>query len=113
MKTIIAGSRTITDAAELTKALALSKFVVTEVVCGGARGADELGRQYAVANNIPVKMFSPDWSTYGPIAGPMRNTQMAEYAEAAIFLWDGVSTGTQDCIRKAEHLKLQVFIHRV
>lgn len=113
MKTIIAGTRTITNAAELEIAIAECGFQITEVVCGGAKGVDELGRLWAVAHNVPFKIFTADWATYGPVAGPMRNTQMVQYAEVAIFLWDGVSRGTADCIRSAGLKGLPMHIRRV
>ena len=43
MKTIIAGSRSITDIQLLYDAIRESGFQITEVVCGEARGADRLG----------------------------------------------------------------------
>lgn len=116
MKTIIAGSRTITDSLEVEAAIKDSGFTITEVLCGGAVGADALGKIWAVKNNIPVKLFLPDWTTYGKSAGPLRNTQMATYVGetgALIALWDGVSKGTQDMIQKAEKFNLKMYIHLV
>jgi hypothetical protein len=113
MKTIIAGSRTITDSAELEKAIQLSGFKITEVLSGGALGPDTLGANWAKANNIPVKYFYPDWKTYGKAAGPIRNSAMVAEAEGAIFLWDGISRGTKDCITKAEKKALAIYIHKV
>jgi YspA, cpYpsA-related SLOG family len=116
MKCVIAGSRTITDPLELEKAIKLSGFQITEVVCGGAVGADELGRLWAIKNNILLKFFFPDWKTYGKSAGPLRNTQMATYVGpegGLIALHDGISKGTADMIRKAERFNLKVYIHLV
>jgi hypothetical protein len=62
-----------------------------EVVCGGARGADALGKQYAENNGIAVKMFLANWKTYGRRAGPIRNRHMAEYATHCIVFWDELS----------------------
>jgi len=116
MKVIIAGSRTITDPLELEKAIKLSGFQIDEVVCGGAVGADELGRLWAIKNNILLKFFFPDWETYGKSAGPLRNTQMATYVSpegGLIALWDEKSSGTRDMIRKAERFNLKVYVHLV
>jgi hypothetical protein len=88
MRVIIAGSRTITDPKVIEEAVAASGFVITEVVCGGANGADTLGKDWAVLRGIPVKMFPADWDTYGKAAGPIRNAQMAEYADQAICIFD-------------------------
>jgi hypothetical protein len=117
MKCIIAGSRTITDPLELEKAIKLSGFSpIDEVVCGGAVGADELGRLWAIKNSILLKFFFPDWETYGKSAGPLRNTQMATYVGpegGLIALHDGISKGTADMIRKAERFNLKVYVHLV
>jgi len=118
MKVIIAGSRTITDPLELEKAIKDSGFknLITEVVCGGANGADRLGRDWAEKQLIPIKYFIPDWKTLGKAAGPMRNSQMATYVGengGLIALWDEKSSGTKDMIRKAERFNLKVYIHLV
>lgn len=116
MRVIIAGSRTITDPLELETAIKNSGFIITEVICGGAAGADGLGKMWAQARNIPVKFFLPDWATYGKSAGPLRNTMMAtDVGETGglIALWDGTSKGTADMIRKAERFNLKVHIHIV
>ena len=112
MKTIIAGTRTITDPKQLLNALASVTWEITEVVCGGAKGADALGKQWAQDNHIPVKMFPADWKKYKNGAGPIRNTEMAEYAEALIALWDGDSSGTADMIMEAvaKGMKLHVYM---
>lgn len=88
MRTIIAGSRTITDPKVIEEAIAASGFTITEVVCGGAAGVDTLGKDWAVLRGIPVKMFPADWDTYGKAAGPIRNAQMADYADQAICIFD-------------------------
>lgn len=112
MKTIIAGSRGITDLRLLEKAIEASGIDVSQVVCGGARGVDDLGRKWAGnGHRIPVKMFPAQWDRYGKSAGHIRNTQMAHYAEALIALWDGKSKGTKHMIKEAKNLKLQVFVY--
>lgn len=113
MKTIIAGSRTITDFATLTAAIRESGFEITEVVSGGARGADALGEKWADLIGVPVRRFPADWDTYGRSAGMIRNREMAEYGEALIALWDGKSKGTAHMIRLARKVGLQVFVYRI
>jgi YspA, cpYpsA-related SLOG family len=48
MKLIIAGSRTFTDYQLLCHTLAPERHRITEVLHGGARGADQLGFRWAV-----------------------------------------------------------------
>lgn len=110
MKTIIAGSRSITDSGQVDNAIAASGFHITEVVCGGAQGVDELGNQWASAHKLPVTTFLADWDKHGKRAGPLRNEAMAQYAEAAIIVWDGISRGTADMIVRAKRHQLKLFI---
>lgn len=113
MKTIIAGSRNFTDEYELVVSMPLVPWDITEVVSGGARGADILGETWADTHNIPVKRFIPEWDTYGKAAGHMRNRDMAEYAEALVAFWDGWSAGTRNMIDTAKRLGLFVHIFMV
>ena len=101
MKVIIAGSRTFNDydlLCETMSNLRVGGLVIDEVVCGGAKGADELGERWAKAVNIPIKYFYADWNKYGKAAGPIRNEQMGNYADYLIAFWDGKSRGTKNMI---------------
>lgn len=101
MRLIIAGSRLITDYTILQYAIAQSDFSnITEVVSGCARGVDTLGERWANESGIPIKEFRADWGRFGRAAGKYRNADMADYADAAIILWDGESKGTLDMIDK-------------
>ena len=110
MKTIIAGSRNIIDYHQVTKAVEESGFQITEVVSGGANGVDKLGEHLAKASLLHCKVFAADWNKYGKRAGYVRNSQMAEYAEALIAVWDGKSRGTDHMIRTAKTQGLKVFV---
>jgi hypothetical protein len=100
MRIIIAGSRSIEDYSVLQDAIFCSDFSITEVVCGGARGVDSLGARWAGEQGIPCSMFRANWEKFGRAAGMYRNTEMAEYADGLIALWDGESRGTLDMIDK-------------
>lgn len=111
MKTIIAGSRHISDPEILKKALKAIDWNITEVVCGMAYGVDRLGHDWAVENGIPVAEFPSDWKRHGRIAGFLRNQDMAEYSQALLAVWDGESRGTKDMIKRAREHGLKVFIY--
>lgn len=113
MKVIIAGSRTITDMDAVTQAVEDSGFEITEVVSGGASGVDTLGEQWADANGVGVRRFPADWRAHGRAAGPIRNRQMAEYADALIAIWDRRSKGTMNMIAEAAAKGLEVFVLEV
>lgn len=85
---------------------------ITEVVSGGARGADALGERWAAIHDIPVKVFEAAWDTYGKSAGARRNVEMADYADALIAFWDGQSKGTKHMIDTALAKGLDVHVYR-
>lgn len=113
MKVIVAGSRTITDISLVEKAIKDSGFVITEIVYGLARGVDSLAVQYATLNHIPVKGFPAKWEKLGRAAGPIRNVEMGEYADAAVIIHDGVSKGTANMLYIMKTLKKPVYYVKV
>lgn len=56
MKVAVIGSRTYTDYEEVKRTL--KRIPISEIISGGADGADKLGEQYAKENNIPTKIIS-------------------------------------------------------
>lgn len=107
MRVIVAGGRNFRDYNLLCNILDdfHKENKIDEVVCGGARGADSLGEQWAKEHNIPVKYFPADWDTYGLAAGPIRNQAMAEYGDYLIAFWDGKSRGTKGMIYCMKRMK--------
>lgn len=101
MKTIIAGGRDITDYKPVMRAIkkaASVGIVIDELVCGMARGVDMTGYWFAKMARIPIKEFPADWDKHRKAAGPIRNEEMAKYADALIAVWDFESKGTADMI---------------
>lgn len=101
MRVIIAGSRSVTDPHEVNRAIIDSGFVITEVVSGGCYGPDTFGEQWAARQGIPVKRFPADWNKHGKAAGPLRNQEMVDYADAVIAVWDGQSRGVASLMKCA------------
>ena len=62
-------------------------------------------------SNYNTKTFLPDWKTKGRAAGPIRNKEMAIYADILLLIWDGKSRGSKSM--KDEMLKLQKPIYEV
>jgi len=85
----------------------LDELPVREVVSGGSAGADKAGEEWAKSRGIPVKRFPADWKRYGRVAGPRRNREMAEYAEAAVLFPGG--RGTASMRREAEKAGLLIY----
>jgi hypothetical protein len=111
VKTIIAGSRSITDMRYIEEAVACSQFEITEIVSGGAKGIDTLAITYAQQHRIPLTIMRANWDQYGKSAGFRRNGKMANYADALIAIWDGQSRGTLHMINVAKERKLKVYTY--
>ena len=105
MRTIIAGGRDYQLTDEDLSFLA--SLPITEVVSGGATGADAGGEMFAYRVDIPMKRFKADWQTYGRAAGPMRNRQMAVYAEAVVLFPGG--RGTNSMFNEAKKYELKIY----
>ena len=106
MRLIVAGSR------NLNKFQALFLFLVwwkeqhfdnkVELVTGCCpSGPDQIPFMLEAISDVPykIKKFPAEWDTYGASAGPIRNKQMAEYADALVLIWDGKSRGSQSMKR--------------
>jgi hypothetical protein len=114
MKTIIAGSRNAKiSMGRLMEIIDLAGFPITEVVSGNSGNIDKLGEQWGRAMKLPVTQFNACWQAYGSSAGPRRNRQMAEYAEALIAIWDGKSRGTLNMIKEATKRELSVYVMQI
>lgn len=116
MKLIIAGSRGLTDYSLLRSAIIQSglwkKYKKTiEVVSGMAKGVDALGMQFAESNGLVLHKFPADWNTYGKRAGIIRNSEMADFADSLLALWDGQSPGTKHMIEYARRKGLDVYAY--
>jgi hypothetical protein len=121
MKLIIAGSRTFQI--DASAAVSLHNINnISEVVCGMAPGVDLAGKYFAENDwkldyplcsdrPIPVKEFPADWDKHGKAAGPIRNKEMAEYADALLLIWDGSSRGSANM--KSEMQKLGKPVYEV
>ena len=113
MKIIIAGGRNFTDYQTLIKFcnLILQDQTEIEIVSGAYyKGADLLGEKYAQEKGYKLTQFPANWKRYGKAAGPKRNEQMANYADALIAFWDGKSKGTKHMIELAKSKNLKINI---
>ncbi len=108
MKTIIAGSRSITNYPLIETGMNEVPWTITEVVSGTASGVDTLGERWGREHAIPIRQFPADWKTYGKRAGFLRNQQMAMYADALVAFHDGKSRGTANMIALAKTFGLKV-----
>jgi len=114
MKSIIGGSRGFNNSRHFLREIPslARRHKVTEVVCGQAPGPDTWGKIWATYWGIPVADFPADWGKYGSSGGPIRNGEMANYADALFAFWDGKydRSGTCDMIKQAIEKGLHVHI---
>lgn len=96
MRVIVAGGRSfLPSPLWLARvALALHKLGCSVVVSGTCRGADLFGEAIAELVGLPVERFPADWDGLGRSAGPIRNRQMAEHADALVLLPGGPGTAS-------------------
>ncbi len=121
MKVIIAGSRYLTgcDADKAVfEAVHASGFfdAMTEIVSGGANGVDVAGERWAhTCTDKPVKRFPANWSKHGKSAGPIRNREMAKYADALIAIPHPTqsSKGTENMILAMRLEGKPVYVHKI
>ena len=113
MRTIVAGSRTVTEYNLVASAIAEAPWSLSVIISGGAKGVDTLGEAYAHLKEIPLEIFNADWNRFGRAAGHMRNEEMAKNAQALIAVWDGESRCTANMIETAKKYKLKVYVRLV
>ena len=111
-KVVVCGSRDFQNYALLRETLDTIKGQIGEIVCGEARGADTLGKAYAVENHINVKSFPANWTMYGAQAGFIRNCDMADYADMCVAFWDGTSPGTKHMLDYMNKLGKETIVIR-
>jgi hypothetical protein len=75
---------------------------ISEIISGGAKGADSLARQYAEMLNIPIVEHLPEYAKHGRRAPLVRNELIIQGSDQVIAFWDGKSTGTMHSIGLAK-----------
>ena len=110
MITIIAGSRTVLDYAEVLSVIKESRFKITKIISGTANGVDKLGERYAMENNIPLERFPAKWDELGNSVGYLRNVEMSKIADALIAIRKNKSKGTSHMIQIATKEGLKIFV---
>lgn len=126
MKLAIIGSRTFQDKNRLY--FEINEFrktnKVTEIISGGAKGADIFGENYADDFNIKKSIFKVNWKDmtppcirrtnsygeYNSLAGINRNILIINACDIVFAFWDGKSPGTNDSIQKAKNQGKEVKI---
>ena len=116
-KLIIAGGREFRDMTLMCERLeAMEKLGLfpdgVELICGMARGADQMGHDVFLQAGLVIHEFTPDWDGLGKRAGFVRNAEMGDAADLALIFWDGQSRGTKHMIEYMEKLGKPVYLVR-
>ena len=102
MRTIIAGGRDtrLTDADRAW----LDTLPITRVLSGSAPGVDTDAIEWAVCRGLVVERYPARWEEHGRAAGPIRNRQMVERAEALAVFPGGRGTQNVPQLARAQGL---------
>lgn len=116
MKVLITGSRNFHNYKALAAAISEIEVIMslawqepvaaTEILHGGAKGADELANIYAKKHGIKCTVIRPDYKKHpGKLAPLMRNTELVAAADCTVAAYgagrDGKG-GTADAARKTK-----------
>lgn len=95
MKTIIAGGRatTLEDSGIRLLDEVAAPFI-SQLVSGNASGIDREAETWAKARGFEITRFPADWGKHGKAAGPIRNREMAKFADALIAFPGGRGTNS-------------------
>jgi hypothetical protein len=91
-KAIVCGGRDFSDRKMVFAVL--DKLDVGHVIEGGAKGADSLAREWAIARCRPFTEYTANWAEHGRGAGPRRNAEMLteQFIDAVVAFPGGRGT---------------------
>lgn len=114
MRVLVCGSRGWESVWQVRMVYAeLDKLKPTEIISGGARGADRVAEVWAKTNSVPITVITPNWEKYGRRAGILRNNQMLDTKpDLVLAFWDGLSKGTKHTIDEALRRNMKVEVIR-
>lgn len=108
MIVLVCGGRDFSDYTLLKESL--DKIKPTQIISGGAQGADSLAEVYANELNIPIKVFKADWKTYGRPAGMIRNQKMLDEGMPDLVVAFPGGRGTADMVKRAKREGFKVVV---
>lgn len=79
----------------------------TQMIEGGASGADSLCASWAGAIGVHVIQVKAQWDKHGKKAGPIRNAEMLSLKPDLVVAFPGVR-GTKDMVTKAKAAGVKV-----
>jgi hypothetical protein len=112
MKALICGGRKFNDMklASSTLDRLRTELGFTNIIQGGATGADTIAMLWANSRGVPNVTYPAQWNIHGKKAGPMRNTQMLEEGKPDVVIAFPGDKGTRDMVSKAEAAGVKVIL---
>lgn len=78
------------------------------VISGNAKGADEIGEDFAVMEDHELEVYKADWKTHGKKAGALRNIQMLEKGKPDLVVAFPGGRGTAHMVQIARAAGVEV-----
>lgn len=101
---IVCGGRSYKDRLRVFEVLDRihAKRPITNLIQGGASGADAWAREWGKERGIRVGTFHADWKRHGDAAGPIRNEEMLKLSKPdGVVAFPG-KTGTAHMVKIAK-----------
>ena len=111
MRVLVCGGRDFTDETAVVNALFRLEDVkgdFTEIIHGGARGADALAGEFARLRRAKEIVFRANWKRDGKAAGPLRNQRMLDQGRPDLVIAFPGGRGTADMTRRARAAGVEV-----
>ena len=110
MRVLVCGGRAYDDGDAIFAALNdfSADREITEIIQGGAKGADSWAKKFAEMGQIPCRTFAANWKRDGRMAGPIRNETMIVQGKPDVVIAFPGGRGTADCVRRARDFGIEV-----
>lgn len=105
-RVLVCGGRDFADSSqiwgELDTLLRRARHDCMVVIQGGARGADQIAREWCASRFVKYENYPAKWGEHGKAAGPIRNQRMLDAGRPELVLAFNGGRGTADMVRRAQ-----------
>ena len=108
MRVLVCGGREYTDRERVFAVLDAMADQIDRLICGGARGADDLAYIWACRRDKSPERYMAEWERYGRRAGPIRNQRMIDEGKPDLVIAFPGGRGTADMVRRARSASITV-----
>lgn len=106
MRVLVCGGRDFSDEDLFRKTLL--SLDITEIIEGGAQGADLMAYNWAWEREIPLRSYPANWGRFGRAAGFLRNKQMLEEGKPDLVVAFPGGRGTANMVKLAKEAGVKV-----